>query len=138
MQQSPLTDKTFGIAQTERFADVRARSKQEQDKLYQKAKRNKQEKVPKYKIDDEVVLAVGGYGSKARHYVLVKVIDFVKMSYPDFTYYTIVLKITDKRSENLIGHLIHFDDGNSLFYHYCPANVKDEKIRWIGEDHEQI
>jgi hypothetical protein len=127
MQQSPLTDKTFNISSAEKFRDVRAKSKQEE--FIRKSKRNKQEKEPKFNIDDEVVVS-SNFRTMKKEYCLVKVIDMDKR-FGEYMYYAVILKITDKNKINRLGHLTTFYEKFNYF-EYIDARVKDNgSIKWV-------
>ena len=131
MDKSPMTDKTLGIAHfsdADRFAEVRSRAKKEWEDRHIKAKRNRRDPVPQYRIDEEIVIAEG-YFKDTREYVLIKIIDFEK-SNKSFVYFGIVLKVTNKKILDRIGRLICTDA--SWFGHH-PANVSPEKIKWVKE-----
>jgi hypothetical protein len=79
MEKSPLTDKTLGIphnSDNHRFAEVRQKAQDEWTERHIKAKRNRKDPIPKFKIDEEVVLVSGGGWTNERDYILMKVIDF--------------------------------------------------------------
>jgi|GEM_PF-6632147 len=131
MEKSPITDKTLGIAHfadADRFAEVRSKAKKEWEDRHIKAKRNRTDPVPEHRIDEEIVI-VKGYVSN-RDYILMKIIDFEESS-RSFSYYGIVLKVTEKSMKNRIGRLI--STGRGLWFGYGPANVGPEKIKWIEE-----
>ena len=128
MQTSPVTDKSLGIVSdwnSSKFRDVRNKAKQ--DEKIRKSKRNKQEKVPKFKIDDEVVVF---NGFENREYCLVKNYRYKYHSSFDFEYYAVILKTTSKTMLDRVGHLTSFVE----FHHYGKwsfANVQDKNIKWI-------
>jgi len=101
------------------------RTNHEEEKI-KKTKRNKLEKIPKYKIDDEIILSEG-YGK--RHYFKVQIID-VDSVCSDFIYYAIILKTTDKRYLDRINHLVHFsEDGH--FWGKTIEYIIDKNIQWV-------
>jgi len=56
MMQNPITDTHLGIdSNSDKFSQVRQRAKD--DYIFRKAKRNKQEKLPSYKVGERVVLS---------------------------------------------------------------------------------
>ena len=133
MDKAPLTEKRLGITYDshEHFSDVRSRAKREWEDRHIKAKRNRKDPIPEYKIDQEIVI-VKGYCKNNRDYVLIKIIDFEE-SNRSFIYYGIVLKITDKKMEDRIGRLVCT---TGTWFGYTPANVVPDKIKWIGDKNE--
>jgi hypothetical protein len=133
--KAPLTDHDLGIAHhfdsmTDKFRAVRKRAKLDEEDRHRKARRDKKEKekVPKFKIGQEIVLT-GGY--RSRHYHLAEVIDFEEHRWHDFSYYGILKKTTEPEKFERIGRLIKFDGSRSWSLDYCPANVEDKKIKWL-------
>ena len=131
MDTSPVTNKTLGIANSygsEKFRDVRKRANLEYK--IRKTKRNRQVKLPKFKVDDEFVAANGGYG-RNKHYHFVKVIDFKGSSISVFSYFCILLKTTDRTMLDRIGRLIMVDQEGGLWMNLTNARVSREGIKWL-------
>lgn len=93
---------------------------------YRKSKRNRQEKLPKYKVDDEFVAS--NYSSSNKIYCLVKVIDFYEKA-DEFSYFCILLKTTDRKMEDRIGRIVEVSE-RSWFWGLTPAKVTKEGIKW--------
>jgi len=129
---NPVTDKSLNIPHTghhaDKFRSIRSKAKIDGRERKNKAKRDKKVRVPKYSIGDEVVLT-GGY--KSRHYHLAEVIDFEE-KWNSFVYYGVLRKTTDPEKFERIGRLVEFDEHNKWSTDFCPANVKNEKIRWFN------
>jgi hypothetical protein len=128
--RNPITDKSLNIPHTghaDKFRSIRSKAKVDERERKTKAKRDKKVKVPRYSIGDEVVLT-GGY--KSRHYHLVEVIDFEE-KWNSFVYYGVLRKTTDPEKFERTGRLIKFDEDNKWSTDLCPANVKNEKIKWF-------
>ena len=135
--ENPLTDKDLGIPHTgrhdDRFRDVRKKARLEEEDRHKKFKRSKRtkedkEKLPKYKIGEEVVLT-GGYSKK--HYYLVEVIDFESYRHGDFGYFAILKRTTDPDKFDRIGRLITFEYHSWWSRSYMPANVENKGIKWL-------
>ena len=131
MDKSPLTEKHLGITYDshEHFADVRQRARDDWEDRHIKAKRNKKDPIPEYRIDQEIVIARGRYHTDAREYVLIKIIDF-EQGDDRFKYYGIVLKVTDRKILDRVGRLICT---SGHWFGYFPANVVPDKIKWLEE-----
>lgn len=126
MLQSPITDNSIGLKTTEKFRNVRNKAKQ--DEIIRKTKRNKQEKLPRFKIDQQIILT--NNISKNKDYHLMEVID-ISPYHNTYIYYGILLKTTNKNNLNRIGNLIHFIDDNWHWIGYTYANIQDIGIKWI-------
>ena len=128
--QNPVTDKDLLIPHTghdDKFRDIRAKAKKEEKERRLKTRRDKSKRalVPKYSVGEEVVLTTG-YAK--RYYYLVEVIDFEERS--GFKYYGILKRTTDPERMDRIGRLVDFTDAG-WFREIYPANVANEKIKWI-------
>jgi hypothetical protein len=141
MQQSPITNKSIGIIPgwgDEKFRNVRHKAKDEE--FIRKTKRNKQNKEPKFKVDDVIVISSGGIGNKEKIYLLVKIVDFdYKTCYKKrFEYYGVVLKTTSNKMIHRIGRLIKFDESDQQFYGigWSYARIEDENIKWFWLDNK--
>jgi len=141
MDSSPLTDKSVGIPHNDwnesKFRDVRSRAKQERDDIIKhRSKRNKKEKVPKYDIDQELVIVHESWRSKDRKYNLVKIVDFVDDPGRGYKYYAVIMKTTHKSLLNRIGRLCTFSEHGhySLFSNWEAAKVSAEGMKWIEEE----
>jgi hypothetical protein len=131
MDKSPITDKTLAIphfSEADRFAEVRSKAKREWEDRHIKAKRNRKDPVPEYRIDQEIVLAKGYYKGN-REYVLIRVLDFEETD-RSFIYYGLVLKVTEKKMLDRVGRLI---STSGSWFGYYPANVTPDKIKWVEE-----
>lgn len=131
---NPLTDKDLGIPHTgrhdDRFRNVRKRAKLEEEDRHKKFRRDKKskDKLPKYKVGEEVVLT-GGY--RSRHYHLAEVIDFEQNHRDAFAYYGILKRTTDPEKFDRIGRLIKFEEHSWWSTTYAPANVENKGIKWL-------
>ena len=135
MDTSPVTDKTLGVNHiTEKFREVRNKAKEVEEKIRQgKSKRNKEEKLPLYKIDDEFI-AVARLSHKAsdRAFNWVKVIDF-DCEWNGYRYYCVLLKTSSEEFKSRIGRLVLVREGQTFWSREmtCEPHLKDEKIKWI-------
>lgn len=134
MNISPVTDKTIGISNTEKFRDVRNKAKEVEERIrHGKVKRHKEEKVPLYKVDDEFI-AVARLSNTAsdRAFNWVKVIDFDN-DWHGFCYYCVLLKTSSEVYRNRIDRLVVVKEGSSFWTREmtCEPHLKDEKIKWI-------
>ncbi len=135
VDKNPMTEKSLGISLSikndgEKFSTIRSKAKQEWVDRHIKAKRNRRDPIPEYKIDQEIVIVKGRFFSGNQGtYILMKVIDFEEKD-NKFIYYGIVLKVTDKKLLGRVGRLI---STNTYFYDFYPANVGYEKIKWVEE-----
>ena len=129
MNQSPMTDISFGIKpdHSKKFADVRAKSF-EGEKI-RKSKRNKTYTAPKYAVGDVVVICTG---YKTRDYCLVEIIDMVNFrgSSGVYTFYGVIQKTTVGNLLDRVGRMIHFED-SKWAWGWSVANVEDKGIRWL-------
>ncbi len=128
--KAPVTDKVLGIAKPwgqSRFRDIRKKAKDEEEMRHKKSKRDKQVKLPKFKIGDEIVLT-SGWSSQQFH--LAEIIDFDEKSLGTFCYFALLKKTTDPKLVNRIGRLIYFSEANWWRTDYAPANVENKHIRW--------
>lgn len=133
MEKSPTTDKSLGIAHfcdVNRFSEVRSKAKKEWEDRHIKAKRNRKEPAPEFRIDEEIVIAQGHYNQN-REYVLMKIVDFEETFRNSFIYYGIVLKVTSKRMLGRVGRLIQT---SGHWFSWFPANVSPDGIKWLEED----
>lgn len=125
--KNPLTDTHLGIdSNADRFSEVRQRATDEY--IWRKTKRDRQEKIPKYKVGDRVVLR---YYSKSGNvkYILVEIVDFDMRKQWTSDYYGIVLKSTIKDYERM-GRLTAFKADSHWNFNWYPANVPEESIKW--------
>ena len=132
MEKAPTTDKSLGImhgCDYEGFAGVRQRAKSEWEDRHIKGKRNKQDPVPEFRVDQEIVVTKGYFKNDKREYVLIKIVDFEEES-GSFRYYGVVLKVTNKDLLKRLGRLICT---GQRWFGYYSANVSPEKIRWLEE-----
>ena len=140
MQTSPNTDRTFGIASAEKFREVRDRSKREETE--RKSRRDRKEDFhPRFNIDDQVVITQIMWRQQNKHYQLVQIVDVENFQgYRGvFTYYGIVLKVTDPNRIPRLGHLIKFSEEQRGwgFEGWTYANVKDDgTIKWAAVKEE--
>lgn len=139
MNKAPLTDHDLGIphgafSNEAKFRDIRKKAKLDEEDRHKKFKRSKKkdrEKIPKYKIGEEVVLTGGGYSK--RDYYLVEVLDFEPQG-DDFNYFGILKKTTDSDKMGRIGRLLMFEAFSFWSRHYTPANVENKGIHWLLDD----
>jgi len=135
MQQSPVTDKTFGVREANLYHEIKQKSKEEE--VIKKTKKNKQEKQPKFDIGETIVITDGGINVK--HYQLVEIIDVdLTSKRGDYAYYAIIKKTTLSTNER-IGKLTNFQ-GSRGWFNWQPANVSDSNINWtfvFEQTHEQ-
>lgn len=125
--KNPLTDTHLGIdSNADRFSEVRQRATDEY--IWRKTKRDRQEKIPKYKVGDRVVLR---YYSKSGNvkYILVEIVDFDIRKQWTSDYYGIILKSTIKDYERM-GRLTAFKADSHWNFNWYPANVPEESIKW--------
>jgi hypothetical protein len=128
MMQNPITDTHLGIdSNSDKFSQVRQRAKD--DYIFRKAKRNKQEKLPSYKVGERVVLSHYTKGGNKK-YVLVEVVDFNSGRFI-WDYYGIVLKSTVKDFDR-IGRLLAFNNDTWPHFNWSPANVSEDNIKWLN------
>lgn len=126
--QNPITDTHLGIdSNSDKFSQVRQRAKD--DYIFRKAKRNKQEKLPSYKVGERVVLSHYTKGGNKK-YVLVEVVDFNSGRFI-WDYYGIVLKSTVKDFDR-IGRLLAFNNDTWPHFNWSPANVSEDNIKWLN------
>lgn len=126
MMQNPITDTHLGIdSNADRFSEVRQRAKE--DYTFRKAKRNKQEKLPRYKEGERVVLSHYTKGG-SKKYVLVEIVDFNPGRFI-WDYYGIVLKSTVKDYDR-IGRLLYFNNDVWPDFNWAPANVPEDAVKW--------
>jgi len=132
METPIITDKTVQIRHDHwnKFRNVRSKANEEYVNIKKRnAKKKKKENVPKYKIDEIIVLADNGM--KAKHYYLAHIIDFNSGRW-DVNYYAILLRTTDDNVLPRIGRIITFSEGMNMWNHnYCPARIKNEGIKWL-------
>lgn len=136
MQTSPATDKTFGISLNNdcKFSEVRHKAMR--DYQLRKAKRDKKQSpynLPIYKPGDLVVLSTQKH---SKEYVLVEVVDFNQSNEwgfhkkLDFEYFGIVLNLTSKDTNLIIGRMISFKESGNYWSRYKPEAFKDNGIKW--------
>ncbi len=139
MNKAPLTDHDLGIphgafSNEAKFRDIRKKAKLDEEDRHKKFKRSKKkdkEKIPKYKIGEEVVLASG---FSKRHYCLAEVIDFEPQG-DNFTYFGIMRRTTDPDRMDRIGRLMTFESHSWWSSrHYEAANVENKGIHWLLDD----
>jgi hypothetical protein len=132
LQKSPTTDKHLGVTtrgyDVQSFSELRMKAKEELETRYKKAKRDKTMKLPRFVMDDELVVTTDHFRQN-KYYTLVKVVDWEVERYNNFLYYGIVLKTTSKELKNRIGRLIKFSDEKRYFV-YSYANVNPEDVKW--------
>lgn len=125
--QNPITDTHLGIdSNADKFSQVRQRAKD--DYIFRKAKRNKQEKLPRYKVGERVVLSHYTKGGNKK-YILVDIVDFNSGRFV-YDYYGIILKSSVKDFDR-IGRLIFFNGGTSWNFNWSPANIPEDAVKWI-------
>jgi len=95
----------------------------------QSGKKSKKEKLPRYRINDEVVVCIGGRSSNI--YGLVKIMDYRNCAFEDFVYYGKLVGTTSRKYLKDIGHLFHFIDKEWGFTTMIPANVENKNMKWI-------
>jgi hypothetical protein len=132
--KSQNTDKTLGIKNymdysAKKFREVRIKAKETLEEAKRKHKKDKKTPLPCYKIGDRVVLV--GSIHQNRKYYLVEVIDFnLDGKWAGFQYYTIILKVTNPKDLDRIGHLLDFSESG---WGITRANVAEEGIKWLNE-----
>ena len=125
--KSPITDTHLGIdSNADRFAEVRQKAKE--DYIQRKTRRDKQEKVPKYKIGEKIVLSYHTHKGNVK-YNLVEIVDFDMRKRWSTSYFGIVLKSTIKDYDRM-GRLLSFEGGSHWNFYWYPANVTEESIKW--------
>lgn len=95
----------------------------------QSGKKSKKEKLPHYRIGDEVVVCMEGRSSNI--YGLIQIVDWRSCDFGDFVFYGKLLKITGRKYLRDIGHLFHFVDKEWSFINMIPANVENKGIKWV-------
>jgi hypothetical protein len=131
--KNSLTDKHLCIYVEQKFADIRAKSKDEYISIKKKKmdKRNKLVRVPKYRIGDKLVITNSCYDTHNTFYLYVQLLDFdVETSNYYEYYYAIILKTNNTKFMNRIGRLIYFQDSGYL-QDFHPANVDEKGIKWL-------
>jgi hypothetical protein len=130
LQKSPLTDKHLGVTtrgyDIKSFSEIRAKAKEELEERYRKTRRDKSIQLPKFQIDDEIVV-VNGYSNPV--YTLVKILDWEDERWNNFSYYGIILKTTSKDLKNRIGRLLKVHESTNFWGHHY-ANIKPEDVKW--------
>lgn len=143
MNKSPTTDKHLDIALTSdiKFRDVRNKAKKdEKERLRSKKKKKveKEELIPKYKIDDIVVIASGMFDRK-RMYGLAKIIDIQRSKRRNnIEYFGILLKTTDPDHLNRLGGLVSFEQGDMYRWSwtYETIAISPDSIKWLSKEEE--
>lgn len=133
MDRSSITTKDLGITNeghASKFREVRTKAWDEYIETKKISKRNKQLKVPKYKIDD-ILLVNSQYWNKTIDYTLLQIVDFYESSRGSFRYFGIVLKVTDRKKMNRIGRLYQIEEYSDSVRVY---KEQENKIKWAGED----
>lgn len=135
MNKSPDTERDIGItAQVgEKFSDLRHKALLEEKERHGKARRDKQEVVPKFRVGERVVVAKDST-SNSRGYMLIEVLDLRTSGRKDFLYYGLVLKVSSEKNLSRLGRLSHFNDsGNRWGGDLIPANVHEDGVKWLEE-----
>jgi hypothetical protein len=132
MQKGPTTDRGVNVLVVDnKFRDIR--QKAVEDYIQRKSRRDKKEKdikVPDYKIGDHVMLVKDGFvKTSKRFYCLVEIVDFFYDGWR-FIYYAEVLKSTDKDNNYKIGRLTHFEDHRGYTFGLKPINIPVDSIKW--------
>ena len=125
--KNPLTDTHLGIdSNADKFSEVRQKAKDEY--IWRKNRRDRQEKIPKYKVGERVVLR---YYTKTGNvkYILVEIVDFDMRKQWTSDYYGIILKSTIKDYERM-GRLTAFKADSHWNFNWYPANVPEDSIKW--------
>lgn len=146
MDKSPTTDKHLDITLTSdiKFRDIRNKSKKEEKERSRpkrkKKKKEKEESIPKFNIDDTVIVCSGMFDSK-RRYGMVKIVDIQKSPRRDtFEYFGVLLKTTDPDYIDRLGGLICFDQGDqfrwSWMYETTSIPPDTDSIKWLNKKEE--
>ena len=136
MQKHIIGDKDLGITTHNwdglKFSDLRAKA---QEEFRERGKRKKKEKevvVPKYRIDDELVITQFNHGGN--DFMLVEVVDFnVEDRNKRCIYFGIIKKVNKEELKNRIGRLERFQrkDGWELYYNWNITDYKESDIKWL-------
>ena len=129
-----MTDNHLGINIESKFADIRAKSKDEYISIKKKKgdKRNNI-KMPVYKMGQNVVITDGYYKGQERINLLVEIIDFYLGDFDREIYYGIILKTNHKKYLERIGRIIGFKNP-AHFFEFGPANISPDSVRWLDDN----
>ena len=133
MNKSPDTERDIGIIACcdDKFRDLRHKALLDEKERHIKAKRNRQEVVPKFKIGERVVIATDA-SRDTRGYILVEILDFGTDWRDHLVYYGLVLKVSGEKHLPRLGRLAHFkDNGNWWGGDRIPANVHEDGVKWM-------
>jgi hypothetical protein len=134
MQNSPVTEKKVIGVPEDSYAGARhLATVEEKERWKKKSHKDKDAKVPVFKIGERVVCADRAFRKDgARYYCCIEVIDFVELKFEGFKYYGILRRTTNDKLNDRIGRIITFSESANTWSHtLIPANVAEDAVKWL-------